>query len=224
MKYFLSLFLVLAVSASTLSAQTKDRGIKNDPAAQALLDKVSAKYKAYTSLEMTFTLSIQSSEDNLNENMTGSAWIKGEKYRVTTNTIEIVCDNVKRWTYLKESNEVQVNFYEPEENNIESPAQLFTLYKKNFYYRMSADDKVDGKTVKMVELIPSNLANSTYEKILLSIDPTTNTIVRAKVFNKDKVTYTWKISKFTPGAKIDDTKFVFDTSKYPKVHVEDMTK
>ncbi|MDX2002193.1 MAG: outer membrane lipoprotein carrier protein LolA [Chitinophagales bacterium] len=220
-KFFLSLCIALVC---TLSFAQTSKTSKNDPAAQALLDKVAAKYKSFASLEMTFTLNIQSVEDKLNETMTGSAWIRGEKYRVTTNTVDIVCDNVKRWTYLKENNEVQINFYEPEEDNIESPAQLFTLYKKNFYYRMIADDKVDGKVVKVVELTPTKLENSTYSRVHLYIDPASNNIVQAKVFNKDKVTYTWKITKFTPNAKIDDAKFVFDISKYPKVHVEDMTK
>ena len=232
MKNILLSTLVIFALATTAVAQkggekkidNKDRKIKNDPEAQALLDKVSAKYKAIVNMEMEFNIALESKEDNLKENMKGSAWVKKDKYRVNTDKIEIVCDNVKRWTYLKESNEVQVNFYEPDESTIESPTQLFTLYSKNFFFRMSPDDNVDGKKVKVVELIPMKLDKVQYERIYLSIDPTTNAIVRAKVQNKDKVTYTWKITKFTPGAKIEDSKFVFDTSKYPKVHVEDMTK
>lgn len=224
-----SLLLIVLMMGATLAFAQKgikkdDRHIKNDPAAQALLDKVGAKYKTYTSLEVDFSIVLESKEDNIKENMSGSAWVKKDKYRVNTDKIEIVCDNVKRWTYLKESNEVQVNFYEPDESTIESPAQLFTLYNKNFFFRMEADDKIDGKAVKVVELIPQKIDKGTYEKVLLSIDPATNNIVQAKVFNKDKVTYTWKITKFTPNAKIDDSKFVFDASKHPKVHVEDMTK
>ena len=201
-----------------------NRHIKNDPAAQALLDKVSAKYKTFGTMEMEFSILLESKEDNLKENMKGAAWMKKDKYRVRTDKIEIVCDNVKRWTYLKESNEVQVNFYEPDESTIESPAQLFSLYSKNFFFRMLPDDKIDGKTVKVVQLIPAKLDKATYERIDLSINPVDNTIVRAKVYNKDKVTYTWLITKFNPDTYIADSRFVFDISKYPKVHVEDMTK
>jgi len=220
----ISLTHIAAAQKADANANKDNRHIKNDPAAQALLDKVSATYKAYTTMEMEFNIVLESKEDNLKEDMNGHAWMKKDKYRVVTDKVEIVCDNVKRWTYLKETNEVQVNFYEPDESTIESPAQLFTLYSKNFFYRMMPDEKVDGKNLKVVELIPAKMDKATYERIDLSIDPVANTIVRAKVFNKDKVTYTWIITKFTPNAKIDDSRFVFDASKYPKVHVEDMTK
>lgn len=231
MKLLYTLGLVLMVSLGGFAQNgqkpknntpTDTRKIQNDPAAKVLLDKVSAKYQSYTSLEVAFTLSIVSQADGLNESMKGSVWLKGQKYRVNTDDIEIICDNVKRWMILKAEKNVQVNFYEPDANNIESPSQLFTIYKNNYYYKMDGTEVLEGKTMKRVQLIPVNAKDSPYSKVFLLIDAE-DVIRKARIVGKDGVEYNWQIVKFTPAVKIEDSKFTFNPAQYPGYHVEDLT-
>lgn len=207
----------------SLWAQTDDRGITNDPKAQIILDKVSQKYTGLKSLEVVFTMQIKSEIDGLNESYTGQAWLKNSMYRVNTDMIEIICDNVKRWTILKQEEEVQVNFYDPDAENIESPTKLFTMYKEGYYYKLDGTEDVGGTTTNVVRLLPKDNDESLYKYVLLYISEN-NIIRQARIVGKDGVEYLWKIKEFTPGLAIDDEIFTFDAGSYPNYHIEDLTK
>ncbi|CAN5385903.1 hypothetical protein BH09BAC1_BH09BAC1_27610 [soil metagenome] len=227
--YTLSLIIITLTSAFAQNAPSKSqpkttesRKVDNDPAAKVILDRVSTKYQSYSSLEVVFALSIVSKVDGLNESMKGNVWLKGPKYRVNTDDVEIICDNVKRWMILKADKEVQVNFYEPDANNIESPSQLFTIYKNNYYYQLDGKETLDGKAVTRIRLIPINVKESPYSQVFLLIDGE-DIIRKARIVGKDGVEYNWQIVTFNPNAKIDDSKFTFNAVQYPGYHVEDLT-
>lgn len=222
MKLFYTLSIVLATVLSGF-AQTNSGKTENDPAAKAILDRVSTKYQSYNTLEVDFSLSIVSKVDGLNETMKGYVWLKGQKYRVNTDDVEIICDNVKRWMILKgDQKEVQINFYEPDANNIESPSQLFTIYKSNYYYRLDGKESLDGKQMTRIQLVPINAKESPYSYVYLLIDAE-DIIRKARIVGKDGVEYNWQIVKFAPNTKIDDSKFTFNASQYPGYHIEDLT-
>ena len=216
--------LFLAVTFISVVAQQNDRKVNNDPKAQVILDKVSAKYKDLKSLESTFTLSMFSKVDDINEKYSGKLSLKGQKYKIDTDIMEVICDNVKRYIWMKEPNEITINLYEPDGETIESPAQLFTIYQKNFFYRLIGDEKVGAKTFKKIELIPQKVKESQYKKVFLFIDETTSQINRAILESKDGVTYTWEIKEFKANALVDEKLFLFDKTRYPKARIEDMTK
>ncbi len=227
MRLFYIVCLMFAVSGGLVAQNTKKpventRKIENDPAAKILLDRVSSKYQSYATLEVAFSLSIVSKIDGLNESMKGNVWLKGQKYRVNTGDIEIICDNVKRWMILKGDKQVQVNFYEPDANNIESPSQLFTIYKNNYYYKMDGTETLNGKQMNRVQLIPTDTKGSPYSNIYLLID-SEDVIRKARIVGKDGVEYNWQIVTFTPNAKIDESRFTFNAAQYAGYHVEDLT-
>jgi outer membrane lipoprotein-sorting protein len=222
MRLFYTLSIVLATVLSGF-AQTNSGKTENDPAAKTILDRVSTKYQSYNTLEVDFSLSIVSKVDGLNESMKGYVWLKGQKYRVNTDDVEIICDNVKRWMVLKgEQKEVQINFYEPDANNIESPSQLFTIYKNNYYYRLDGKESLDGKPMNRIQLVPTNPKESPYTYVYLLIDAE-DVIRKARIIGKDGVEYNWQIVKFAPNTKIEDSKFTFNAAQYPGYHIEDLT-
>lgn len=214
----LSLFFTLTYSQQT------DRKINNDPKAQAILDKVSSKYRELKSLESTFTLSMFSKADDIDEKYNGKVFLKGQKYKIDTDMMEVICDNTKRYIWMKEPNEITINHYEPDGETIESPAQLFTIYQKNFFYRLIGDEKTGAKNYKKIELIPQKVKESQYKRVFLFVDEGTNQIGKAIIESKDGITYTWEIKEFKANATIDEKMFVFDKTKYPKARIEDMTK
>jgi outer membrane lipoprotein carrier protein len=218
-------FIAALLFANILCAQQKeDRKINNDPKAQAILDKLSKNYKSLKSLESSFTLSMFSKADDIDEKFNGKVFLKGQKYKLDTEQMEITCDNVKRYVWMKDPNEITISLYEPDGESIESPAQLFTIYEKNFYYKLLSDEKVGTKHLKKIELVPQKVKESQYKKVILLIDEALNQIVKAVIESKDGVTYTWEIKEFKPNASVDDKLFVFDKARYPKAHIEDMTK
>lgn len=221
LKQYLLLCLLTIFTTGISIAQDNNRHIENDPEAKKILDEVSKKYRSFKSLKVEFRLSMESAEGDLNESYNGSAVIKDEKYRLETDQLVVVCDNVKRWTYLKDSKELQINFYEPDPENIESPAQLFTIYSKDFYYRVLEEN---NGLVK-IELIPQEIEDSPFERIYLFVDKSKNEIQKALIRNKDKVEFTWQIETFNPNVQLDEEKtFSFNSGEYEVVHEEDLTK
>jgi outer membrane lipoprotein-sorting protein len=222
-----NIFIITASILTThfLFAQPKDdRKINNDPKAQAILDKVSKTYKDLKSLESSFTLAMFSKADDIDEKFNGKVFLKGQKYKLDTDQMEIICDNVKRYMWMKEANEITINLYEPDGQTIESPAQLFTIYQKDFFYKLTGEEKAGTKVLKKIELVPQKVKESQYKKVNLLVDEAKSQIVKAVIESKDGVTYTWEIKEFKANAPVDDKLFVFDKAKYPKAHIEDMTK
>jgi len=218
------LTVVVLVNASLLLAQQPgDRKLQNDPAAQALLDKVSSNYNAAPSLKIGFSLMVDTPEEEAYIKSKGSVLLKKEKYKIDTEEMVIVCDNVKRYVYLKESNELQINFFEPEEGEIESPNELFEIYKKDYFYRISREVTDNNRKLTVISLIPSDLKNSTYNMIFLHVDKEINQIVKGEIMMRDGNKYTYTISSFeeTP---VPDSEFSFDPASYPGIYVDDMTK
>jgi outer membrane lipoprotein carrier protein len=224
MKYTLTVICTFFIAINLFAQQKDDRKINNDPKAQEILDKVSKSYKALKSLESTFTLSMYSKADDIDEKFNGKVFLKGQKYKLDTDQMEIICDNVKRYVWMKDPNEITISRYEPDGESIESPAQLFTIYEKNFFYKYLGEEKAGNKQLKKIELIPQKVKESQYKKVILYVDESINQIVKAVIESKDGVTYTWEIKEFKANAPVDDKHFVFDKAKYPKAHIEDMTK
>ncbi len=220
-------FLFLAVAlfhiSILLAQQPADRKLQNDPAAQALLDKVSENYNSAPSLKVGFSLMVDTPEEDAYMKSQGSVLLKKEKYRIDTDEMVIVCDNVKRYVYLKESNELQINFFEPDEDEIESPSELFEIYKKDYFYRISREVTDNNRKLTVISLIPSDLKNSPYNMIFLYVDKEINQIVKGEIVARDGNKYTYTISSFEK-SPVPDTEFSFDPGQYPGIYVDDMTK
>lgn len=226
LKTFMVIYIfITALNPAFTQNKKNDRKINNDPKAQEILDKVSEKYKNLKSLESSFSLSMVSKADDINEKYNGKVLLKGNKYLVDTDLMEIVCDNAKRYIWMKETNEVTISLYEPDGETIESPSQLFTIYQKDFFYRLIGSEKHNGKNLSKIELIPEKIKQSQYKRIYLFVDESIHQITKAVIESKDGVVYTWDIISFKPNVTVDDKTFVFEKSRYPKTaHFEDMTK
>lgn len=216
--------ILTLIILSPLFGQTDDRGIINDPEAEKLLKAVSKEFQSYKTVTTDFKMTIFSELDGINETSEGQVIIEGEKYRITTETITIVCDNIKRWIYLMDVNELQINYYEPDGESIESPTKLFNIYKEGFFYRLDGEENIGSKKHQKVKLIPQDLGNSQYKTIILSIDAETKRISKAVVKSSDGIDYIWELLNFRVNEDLPEDTFKFDDKKYPGITIEDMTQ
>ena len=102
-----------------------------DAKAVKLLDEVSAKTKAYKTIKADFTYTMTNKQAKINESKTGVLLVSGDKYRLTAAGQIVICDGKTVWTYIKESNEVQVNDVENKEESL-TPSKLLTSYNENY--------------------------------------------------------------------------------------------
>lgn len=211
MKKVLSLLLLL--TPILLLAQTKD------PKASTLLDEVSTKTKSYKSIKADFSYSMENKQANINEEKKGTLLLSGDKYRLTIANQIVICDGKTIWTYLEESNEVQVNSLDNKDDAL-TPSKLLTSYGSNYKSKIIKDKNQTDPNIETIELIPNVIKN--VSKAVITIDKTKKQIKSFSFFEKSGNKFSYKISRYQTDLPIVPSDFTFDKSKYPGVEVIDM--
>jgi outer membrane lipoprotein-sorting protein len=208
------------ICSSAVLAQNNSLG-KSDPAAKAILDNVSAKFKTYKSVEADFTLSITDANGKVEGTKKGVVYMNGSKYRVNISGQEIYSDGNNIWTYDKSANEVQISKFDASSNTI-TPQKMFTnFYDKDFLYKLNGETKQGKKTIQEIELTPVD-KTKTFYKVLVGIDKASKNIVSTKVFEKNGNRYIYTITGMKTNTNLPQSLFVFDAKKYPNVEVVDL--
>ncbi|WP_460906827.1 LolA family protein [Spirosoma areae] len=192
---------------------------QKDKRAQGILDAMSAKYKALKSYQAAFTFS--SVGAGAKEAYKGDLTVKSEKFRLNLGGQEVFTDGTTMSTYIRESNEVNVQDYEAGATSELNPTQIYTIYKRGFTYRFLKEQKQGGRSLEVIELTP-NRPKSPIATIQISVDKLDKSVRNWLIVNKDGKRTTYAITKFTPNVNVTDSYFMFDKSKYPGVEVVDL--
>lgn len=206
---------------------------QKDAEAKAILSQVSQKYKAYDAVKSDFTFTLDNPSAGIKETQTGTllARSKANKFKVTlfgkdasgkpAVAQEIMSDSKTQWTFLKKTNEVQVNAVDNSNNEALNPAHIFTIYEHGYKYLYTGDQKVSGVTYQIVDLTPED-ANKVFFKIRLMIDKVKKQLYSALIFDKNGTKYNYTITSFAPNFKVADNAFAFDAKTHPGVEVVDL--
>jgi outer membrane lipoprotein carrier protein len=211
MKKILSIGIIL-LSFSCFS-QTKD------PKATALLDEVSTKTKSYKSIKADFSYKMENKQAKINEEKTGSLLLSGDKYRLTIAGQAVICDGKTIWTYIEESNEVQINNLDNKDDAL-TPSKLLTSYNANYKSKIIKDNDQTDSNVETLELIPNVTKNFT--KAIVAIDKTKKQVKTFSLYDKNGNVFTYRISRFQTDLPINPAEYSFDKSKFPGVEIIDM--
>ena len=214
------LALVCFFFAASVSAQNNSLG-SNDPAAKAILDAVSKKFKTFKAVQAVFTLKIEDSKGKTQGTKKGTVFMKGSKYRITITGQEIFCDGKDIWTFDKSANEVTITQMD-QSGNAMTPQKLFTnFYDKDFLYKLNGEKKEGAVTVQEIELTPTD-KNKNFHKVYLLVDKTKQTIVNTKIMEKTGNKYSYTVNSLNGNANVTDATFIFDKKKYPGVEEIDL--
>lgn len=189
------------------------------PKATQLLDEVSAKTKTYKTIKADFTYSMENKQAKINESKTGVLLLSGDKYKLTAAGQVVICDGKTVWTYLKESNEVQVNNLENKDDAL-TPSKLLTSYDKNYKATIIKDKNNTDPNAESIELVPNVQKNFT--KAILTVDKIKKQVKGFQLFDKSGNIFTYKVTKFQTDVPTTPSDFTFESSKYPGVEVIDM--
>lgn len=205
----LSLFLTVGISSNVI-AQT----------AQTILENVSKTIKTGTGLKSNFTFTMLNNDGKQNMSQSGTLMLKGDKYTVKMGEQEIYNDGTTMWTYLKAMNEVQIKNTAEAAQGM-SPAKLFSgSYDKDFIYKLQGAEKYNGVDCHKISLTPKK-PNQGFTTAVLYVSKANNVVQGGKLFTKGG-TIDCKVSNINTNAKLADTEFKFNTSKYPKVETIDL--
>ncbi|HYO21032.1 MAG TPA: outer membrane lipoprotein carrier protein LolA [Flavisolibacter sp.] len=211
-------FVLLTLLAS---GQTSKNPTKSDPEAKKLLDAVSSKFKTYSSPQASFTYKVENAQGKALSTKKGTVTMKGNKFRVTMDGMEIFSDGKTVWNYDKSANEVTVNNVNESGTGM-TPQKIFTnFYDKDFYYKLNGTKKEAGKTLAEVELTPTDKTRP-YHKVYVLVDKATNSIYSARFLEKSGGRYSYTINNLKGTSTAAEGEFAFNKAKYPGVEVVDL--
>jgi outer membrane lipoprotein carrier protein len=220
MKKLFTLF-ALAGMVFTTNAQTAKNPTQNDPAAKKILDGVSSKFKSLKSPQASFTYRVENAQGKALSTKKGLVTMKGNKYKVSMDGMEIFSDGKTNWNYDKSTNEVTINTTDNNASAMTPQKLLTNFYDKDFYYKLNGEKKEGGKSLLEIELTPTDKTRP-FHKVYLMIDKVANSIYSAKFLEKSGGRYSYIITALKPSVTASDDTFVFNKAKYPGVEVVDL--
>lgn len=195
---------------------------QDDPKAKAIVDRLMAQAKGWTSFEADFSSRLQSAKDKLDVKQEGNMKVKGKRFRLVLDKNTILNDGTVLYTYSKETNEVTLN--DPAEMDQEiDPTKMFTQYEKGFKSQF-VEEKADaaGVMTQVVKLYPIDPAKKPFHTVMLTVDKAKGEPRSLQVLYKDGNVVTYTVKRFAANVELADALFAFDKSKYPGVEVNDM--
>jgi outer membrane lipoprotein carrier protein len=217
------LFTLLAFASISLlaTAQTPKNPTKSDPDAKKILDAVSTRFKTFASPQASFTYQVENAAGKALSTKRGTVVMKGNKFKVSMDGMEIFSDGKTVWNYDKSANEVTVNNLNEGGSGM-TPQKIFTnFYDKDFFYKLNGTKSVAGKTVQEIELTPTDKTRP-YHKVYVWVDRAANTIYSAKFLEKSGGRYSYTVNTIKPTSSLADAEFIFNKSKYPGVEIVDL--
>ncbi len=193
----------------------------SDPAAKAILDGVSAKFKTFTTVQASFAYKVENASGKALSSKTGSILMKGLKYKVTFSGQEIFCNGTTIWNYDKAANEVTISKLDASSGMV-TPQKMFTnFYDKDFRYLLNGEKTVNGKVVQEIEMTPIDKSKA-FHKVYVQVDKNSKTIYSTKVLENAGNRYSYTVTTMKTNVAMADTQFTFDKAKYPGVEEVDL--
>jgi len=219
--YTISLLVIIPVFCFSQNIKTDQTYQAVDPKAKNILDQVSAKTKAYKTIEAEFAINLENKQEKTSDSKKGKIYIKGNKYKVELAASTIYNDGKTQWTYMKDPNEVNITVPDPNDDNSLNPAKMFTIYEKGYKIRFINEKFEKNHNVYEIDLYPIDLKKD-FSRITLMIDKQRMQLFSMKRFGKDGADYYIEVLKVDIDTEMNDAMFTFDKTKYPKVEVNDM--
>lgn len=205
------IFLILLCACTLLPAQAQK--------AQDILDKTAGKLKNSGGIEAVFEATAFKGTTE-----TGSAGgtikVKGNKFKIESNSLTTWFDGKTQWTLLAGSDEVNVSTPTAAELQAINPYSFINIYKKG-YTATLAKASYEGKSVHEVRLVATS-KKSSMQKILLTIDPTTLMPLSVRFKNAKGDWTRIRVRSIKTGRKFADAAFTFDAKQHPGIEIIDL--
>ena len=176
---------------------------------------MSKEIKSLGSFYMEFSFSMKNASTGEDSKESGKGYVQGDKFNATLGDNEITSNGMKIWTIVKEENVAYESSADDDDDESINPKRLMTIWESGFKNKYIKEDKLNGKTVHMINLFPTNPGEVQYHTITLYIDAATSELTKAIMKTKDGTTMAYEITSFKKNPEIAASKFVYDAKKYP---------
>jgi len=191
---------------------------QNDAKAEALLNEVSQKIKAYKNISLDFKYALNNNSENINQETRGDVAISGNKYRLNILGVTRIFDGKTLYTISPEDEEVTISSENSEDEGTITPSKMLSFYEEGYMYKMDILQNVNGRKIQYVKLNPID-TNSEIKYVLLGIDAKSKHIYNLIEAGKNGTKTTLTVNSFKTNQPISKTLFTFDQSKYEDYYI-----
>ena len=188
---------------------------QKDKKASEILDAMSKKYQSLNSYKATFSYAGEGGKYK------GDLTVKKNAFRLKLAGQEVFTDGKTMSTYIKETNEVNVQDYDAGSAGEFNPTKIYSIYKQGYNYKYIGEQKQGGQPVDVVELTPEK-KNTQITKVQIAVNKKDKSVKGWRLTDKSGKVTSYTIDAFAPNVAVADNYFVFDKSKYPGVEVVDL--
>jgi outer membrane lipoprotein-sorting protein len=203
--------ILLALLSVTVAAQ-------KDPEAVRVLTEFSKKATSAPSVKIDFDITAYDAQEDEETEMSGTAVIKGDSYRLTLPDNIIWNDGKAVWNYTPEVKEVAVTAPDPsDESFIARPSLLFSMHAKGYKVRLLEQNA----SVWIIDLYPEDI-NVSLVRIRVAVGKSLYDLKSAEYRTKDGMTVTLTAKKYDLSFHPPAGYFTFNAEDYKGVEVIDM--
>ena len=181
---------------------------QTDAKASEVLDKAFAIWKADSGIRAEF---------GGNEN--GVLLLKGEKFYLSNGTIESWYDGETQWSYVADTEEVNVSNPTPEELQGINPYLILMRYKSDFNYSYKGELTKNGVKGHEVILRPKQSGGMDLIRVFIS---KAHQPLAMKVEQNGKTVSEINVTSFRTDQRLEDGMFRFNRSLYPNAEIIDL--
>jgi outer membrane lipoprotein-sorting protein len=186
--------------------------------AKKLLDDVSETIASFENLSFHFSYVLENRQENIRQETTGSATIKGDQYKISFLGNEQLFDGEKTYTIIPENEEITISSPDDDSGFGINPSELLVFYKTGYAYQWDIKQNVKGRPIQFIKLIP-NEENREVKYLLLGIDMRTKVIYRLIEIGNSETRTTLTLKNLRTNIPLNSDFFTFDDSKYPDYYI-----
>ena len=206
--YFLFLFIG---SVFTVWTQTPIE-------AQNLLELASKQMESYENIEFEFSYTLNNRMEQINQESSGNVTIAQDKYKLKFLDAIQLFDGKALYTIVPENEEITITQANDDEDFGINPKELLKFHKKGYNYHWDISQRVKGKNIQFVKLIPTN-EDGDIVSLLLGIDTQKNHLYKLIEVGENGTVTTLTINQIKVDGSLPENFFVFNQDDYPNYYI-----
>jgi chaperone LolA len=187
--------------------------------ADKILEDLSSITNSYNNIKATFAYKMINTDAGIDEVTNGTLIVQGDQYNLNIAGQIVISDGKTLWTYIPDSEEVQIN--EVSEEDGFTPSKLLSSYNNDYSSKMMDDFTADGETFYQLHLEPRN-EDSNFDYVILVIKKEPLQLAKFIIHDFDGNVFSYEIKQFVTNSEISIGTFSFDETAHPGVEVIDM--
>lgn len=191
---------------------------QNSAKAQKLLELASKQMESYKNIKFEFSYVLNNRIEQINQESSGKVIVANEKYKLNFLDAIQLFDGEVLYTIVPENEEITVTKPQEEDDFGINPRELLQFYKEGYDYHWDIIQKVKGKNIQFVKLIPTQ-DNMDIQSLLVGIDTQQKHIYKLIEVGENGTVTTLTINNISVDNSLPANFFVFNEASYPNYYI-----